>query len=273
MADSAIRHRKKGKDASEPSQPSNSPDLSEQNDESTLKEDVVTRPSPKARIKSEDSFNLTLDILRFVTFLFVASCGLSYLATGGESWFWGSRHGVVPSYMRLDWWQKQFRGPITLTLDELAEFDGSDETKPIYIAVNGTIFDVSNGRRIYGPGGSYQWFAGVDASRAFVTGCFSTDRTADMRGVEEMFLPLDDPETDSQFSPDELAQMKKDELEKAHEQVYTALKHWVDFFTKSEKYSRVGILVREPGWEDKEERKELCEAAQKNRRKRKVPPK
>lgn len=67
------------------------------------------------------------------------------------------------------------------------------------MAINGTIYDVSNGRKHYGPGGSYHFFAGADASRGFVTGCFDTDRTPDMRGVEEMYLPLDDPEIDGLF--------------------------------------------------------------------------
>jgi hypothetical protein len=36
-------------------------------------------------------------------------------------------------------------GPIYLTDAELATYDGSDPTKPIYVAVNGTIFDVTAG--------------------------------------------------------------------------------------------------------------------------------
>jgi predicted heme/steroid binding protein len=87
-------------------------------------------------------------------------------------------------------------GPIQYTDADLKAYDGTDPTKPILLAINGTIYDVSNGRKHYGPEGSYHLFAGADASRGFVTGCFDTDRTPDMRGVEEMFLPLDDPEID-----------------------------------------------------------------------------
>ena len=45
---------------------------------------------------------------------------------------------------------------------------------------------------MYGPGGSYSFFAGRDATRAFVTGCFDTDLNGDLRGVEQMFMPVDD---------------------------------------------------------------------------------
>lgn len=34
-----------------------------------------------------------------------------------------------------------------------------------------------------------------------MTNCFAEDGNPDMRGVEEMFIPLDDPEVDGQFSP------------------------------------------------------------------------
>lgn len=50
------------------------------------------------------------------------------------------------------------------------------------------MFDVTPGRWVYGPRGSYHFFAGRDASRAYVTGCFETHLTHDLRGlsVEEV---------------------------------------------------------------------------------------
>ncbi|RZC73677.1 hypothetical protein C5167_049161 [Papaver somniferum] len=53
-----------------------------------------------------------------------------------------------------------------LTLQQLKQFDGSDASKPIYVALKGKIFDVTTGKSFYGPGGSYCIFAGKDASRA-----------------------------------------------------------------------------------------------------------
>ncbi|PWA97897.1 membrane-associated progesterone binding protein 2 [Artemisia annua] len=53
-----------------------------------------------------------------------------------------------------------------LTLNQLKQYDGSDPSKPIYVAVKGRIFDVTTGNSFYGPGGSYAMFAGKDASRA-----------------------------------------------------------------------------------------------------------
>ncbi|KAL8238926.1 hypothetical protein R6Q59_015493 [Mikania micrantha] len=53
-----------------------------------------------------------------------------------------------------------------LTLEELNQYDGTNPSKPIYIAVKGRIFDVSTAKSFYGPGGSYAMFAGKDATRA-----------------------------------------------------------------------------------------------------------
>lgn len=53
-----------------------------------------------------------------------------------------------------------------LTLQQLKQFDGTDPSKPIYVAIKGRIFNVSTGNSFYGPGGAYAMFAGKDASRA-----------------------------------------------------------------------------------------------------------
>ncbi|GKT87341.1 cytochrome B5-like heme steroid binding domain-containing protein [Colletotrichum tofieldiae] len=179
-----------------------------------------------------DAYSPYVDILRVLSFLFLASCALSYLQS---------------NVRRLQ------------------------PEKPIYLAINHTIFDVSANPRIYGPGGSYNVFAGRDASRGFVTGCFMEDRTPDMRGVEEMFLPLDDPEIDRHWSYADMQKLQEEELAAAKAKVHDALKHWVDFFSKSDKYNMVGKVKREPGWLEKENKKKLCDQAQKGRVKRKAP--
>ncbi|TYH92930.1 hypothetical protein ES332_A13G218800v1 [Gossypium tomentosum] len=53
-----------------------------------------------------------------------------------------------------------------LTPQQLIQFNGSDPSKPIYVAINGRIYDVTAGKSFYGPGGAYSMFAGKDASRA-----------------------------------------------------------------------------------------------------------
>ncbi|KAI0069157.1 cytochrome b5, partial [Artomyces pyxidatus] len=67
----------------------------------------------------------------------------------------------------------------------LLQFDGSDPEKPLYLAIDGDVYDVSSNRRVYGPGGSYHLMAGIDAARAFGTGCFKDHRTHDLRGLTD----------------------------------------------------------------------------------------
>ncbi|KAH9949102.1 progesterone binding protein [Amylocystis lapponica] len=50
--------------------------------------------------------------------------------------------------------------------EQLKEFDGSDTSKPIYVSIKGTVFDVTRKADTYGRGKSYNLFAGRDASKA-----------------------------------------------------------------------------------------------------------
>ncbi|KAK3386595.1 hypothetical protein B0H63DRAFT_138244 [Podospora didyma] len=243
-------------------------------DETSSDEDVSDKqPSrrvpAKALIDEDDAYTPWVDVLRVLSFLFVASCGLSYLISGGETFFWGMSH--PPNYMQLDWWKGQWSGPLYLTPAELAAYDGSNPDKPIYLAINGTIYDVTSNRRTYGPGGSYQYFAGCDASRAYVTGCFAEDRTPDMRGVEEMYLPLDDPTVDKHWSKAELEAMRNNEREEALKKVHEGLLHWVNFFANNKKYPFVGYVKRPEGWPGTEPVRRLCDSAAQNRMPRKIP--
>ncbi|KAL8609414.1 hypothetical protein ACOMHN_019903 [Nucella lapillus] len=43
----------------------------------------------------------------------------------------------------------------------------------IYIAILGHVYDVTRGKKHYGPGGGYEFFSGRDGSRAFVSGDFT----------------------------------------------------------------------------------------------------
>ncbi|KIJ68074.1 hypothetical protein HYDPIDRAFT_107705, partial [Hydnomerulius pinastri MD-312] len=52
-----------------------------------------------------------------------------------------------------------------ITLKELEAYDGSDDSKPIYVSIKGDVFDVTRKKDVYGKGGSYNLFAGKDGSR------------------------------------------------------------------------------------------------------------
>jgi membrane-associated progesterone receptor component len=60
------------------------------------------------------------------------------------------------------------KDPIELrdfTIEQLREFDGS-KGKPIYIGLNGDVFDVSGAPEYYGVGAAYHCFAGRNSTRA-----------------------------------------------------------------------------------------------------------
>lgn len=164
-------------------------------------------------------------------------------------------------------------GPVSITDAELKNYDGSDPSTPIYLALNGTIYDVTLGRNFYGPGGSYSFFAGHDASRAFVTTCFDSDINPDTRGTELMFTPKDNPEIDSVYTSGELKKKKEQERRNAQKEVYKALKHWVDFFENSPKYRKVGTVKRPKDWslDGLGPVKPLCKKADDGRPKRALP--
>ena len=59
--------------------------------------------------------------------------------------------------------------PRDFTPQQLKEFNGKDEDTPLYVCVKGDVFDVSEARSFYGPGGGYALFAGRDASKCLAT--------------------------------------------------------------------------------------------------------
>jgi predicted heme/steroid binding protein len=182
-----------------------------------------------------------------------------------------------------------------LTDEQLSQYTGGDPDKPIYVAINGTIFDVSEGRSFYGPGGHYHHFAGRDATRAWVSTCFDPEYLNwDMKGIEKMFMPkwMDEEiqdaadgksSADSTLSPELVAQAAKalkkigkvsekekrrrrvEDREEVGREIEKAMKHWVDFFRNNPKYKEVGRVVgRKPLPEDRKV-PGLCEEALKKR--------
>lgn len=68
--------------------------------------------------------------------------------------------------------------------EELRQYDGSDSKKPLLMAIKGQIYDVTQSRMFYGPGGPYALFAGKDASRALAKMSFEPqDLNGDLTGL------------------------------------------------------------------------------------------
>lgn len=160
-------------------------------------------------------------------------------------------------------------GEVILTDAELAQFDGTDLSKPIYVGLNGSIYDVSASPQTYGAGGGYSFFSGKDAARAFITGCFEEDLTPDMRGVEDMYIPLDSP-SDATLSKRDLKIRREQELRQAKKRVKEGIEHWASVFSgeTGRPYFLIGKIKREVGWLEKIPKRQLCKAAEEGRPKR-----
>ncbi|OJJ45747.1 hypothetical protein ASPZODRAFT_133615 [Penicilliopsis zonata CBS 506.65] len=244
---------------------------------SELRQRQVPKPSspdtsaPPRRSSSSDEGNwISLaDIIRVIVTLVLASCGLSYYMTSSESVIWGYR----PWFTRWPVVMRYWEGPLNLTPDQLALYNGTDPSLPLLLAINGTIFDVSANRMIYGPGGSYNFFTGRDATRAFVTGCFREDLTSDLTGVEEMFIPIDneDDEAEKLLTSGQRKIRREQERRQAKAQVRGQVQHWENFFRNHKKYFEAGKVVGDPDAVDGKpvpEKRPLCAAALQNRPRR-----
>lgn len=82
--------------------------------------------------------------------------------------------------------------PRNFTLSQLRYFDGKkdpknpDEDKPLYLSLAGRVFDVSTGREYYGPGSSYEFFAGRECGVAFAKFSFDLDILDDFDGLKDL---------------------------------------------------------------------------------------
>lgn len=99
-----------------------------------------------------------------------------------------------------------------MTAEMLAQYDGTDASKPIMLALLGEIFDVTAGKDYYGPQGGYGFFSGQDGSRAFVSGMFN----------ETGLIP---------------------DLTNFTAAQYEGVVSWRDFYHKEEKYKYVAKLI------------------------------
>ena len=71
-----------------------------------------------------------------------------------------------------------------MTYQELKKYDGHNEEGRVCVAVNGKVFDVTKGKRFYGPGGVYSAFAGRDATRGLAT--FSVEIRDDYDDISDL---------------------------------------------------------------------------------------
>ncbi|KAK4505798.1 hypothetical protein PRZ48_003763 [Zasmidium cellare] len=228
------------------------------------------RKSNSGRTKSEDNTGIgIIDIFRIIAGLLLLNCIASYFVTG-DSVTWNYR----PWWIRPNILAARLRGPVILTDNELLQYDGSNESLPIYLALNGTIFDVTAGQRIYAPGGPYNVFAGRDATRAYITGCFKEDSIADYRGVEWTFVPTDVPhfvdKSDEDLSEAERG-YRYEMVGLALEEVDKTIAHWQKVFRgeTGKDYFEVGYVQRDPKLIDMQPIRPLCTAAEKKRPKSK----
>ncbi len=53
---------------------------------------------------------------------------------------------------------------LSFTKETLAKYNGVDPSLPIYIAFEGTVYDVTAGKTFYEPGGAYDFLAGTDGT-------------------------------------------------------------------------------------------------------------
>jgi len=100
--DSEVRRRKQEKSSPETKKAGTAAEPEPVNSD---EEEVVRKqpPSTKERLDDEDASSPLVDVFRVLTFLLLASCGLSYVISSGESFFWGMQN--PPSYLKVDWWK------------------------------------------------------------------------------------------------------------------------------------------------------------------------
>jgi len=146
-----------------------------------------------------------LGLLKFFVIVLVCLALAGKFFTGSYTWEHRSKWLQVKTY----WPQQNQR---LFSEKFLTTFNGEDG-KPLYLAIDGNVYDVTKGKA-YQPGGSYHHFVGIDAARAFGTGCFQTHRTHDLRGLDEQEL--------------------------------AGVEHWKKFYLEHKDYFKVGKVIHPP---------------------------
>jgi membrane-associated progesterone receptor component len=109
--------------------------------------------------------------------------------------------------------------PRNFTLEQLHKFNGSTNEKgdkaSVYLSLNGTVFDVSEGADFYGPGGPYECFAGHECGIALAKMSFDDTHVDDLENV----------------------------MTKLNHGERCELENWIDKFTNYRRYPVLGKLV------------------------------
>jgi len=94
----------------------------------------------------------------FVTLPVFRSCRdtvVSLLTMSPRRWFnEDDRSSSLQSVVRTS-------NDVVFSQEALMMYDGLDYSKGIYLAIVGSVYDVSSGRKHYGPDGSYSFFSGL----------------------------------------------------------------------------------------------------------------
>lgn len=72
------------------------------------------------------------------------------------------------------------------TVSELLQYDGKQPDGRVLVAVNGSVYDVTKGKRFYGPGGPYAAFGGRDASRGLATFSVTSNDKAEYDDLSDL---------------------------------------------------------------------------------------
>ncbi|KIK67970.1 hypothetical protein GYMLUDRAFT_36773 [Collybiopsis luxurians FD-317 M1] len=144
-------------------------------------------------------------LLKFFLYLIIFGALTGKLFTGSYTWNYQDKMAQLKTLIPTD--ERLF------SESTLAKHDGSVPGIPILLAIDGDVYDVTKGKA-YQPGGSYHHFAGIDAARAFGTGCFQTHKTHDLRGLSEQELQ--------------------------------SVQHWKEFYANHKDYKKVGRVSHRP---------------------------
>jgi len=172
------------------------------------RDEKIARGEKVGPLEPDPTAQKEVGVLGLLKFLLYATIFMSLAGkffTGSYTWEYESKWTKLKTFWPTN--QRLFSERL------LSEFDGRTPGLPIYLAIDGDVYDVSKGHT-YQPGGSYHILTGVDAARAFGTGCFKDHRTHDLRGLSDSEL--------------------------------RSVEHWKKFYAEHKDYVKIGRVSHPP---------------------------